>query len=112
MMEHLIRQTQPEGKIQQAQIRLLNGLQKRWKLYGPDLLHCYEISGLPPDNLKLESFFGRLRHHQRRISGRKSTASCLTSDKHKFFSLQPVCLNFSLKSERFPRIFTNAIVSA
>ena len=72
-MEDLIQKTQPDGKIQRAQIRLLNGLQKRWELYGPDLLHCYEIPGLPPDNLKLESFFGRLRRHQRRISGRKST---------------------------------------
>jgi len=72
-MDNLIQNTQPDGKVQQAQIRLLNGLQKRWELYGPDLLHCYEIPGLPPDNLKLESFFGRLRRHQRRVSGRKST---------------------------------------
>jgi len=72
-MEHLILKAQPDGKVQRAQIRLLNGLQKRWRLYGPDLLHCYVIPGLPPDNLKLESFFGRLRRHQRRISGRTST---------------------------------------
>ncbi len=36
-------------------------------------MHCYDIPGLPPDNLKLEALFGRLRCHQRRISGRKST---------------------------------------
>lgn len=72
-MDRLILNTQPDGKVQQAQIRLLNGLHKRWRLYGPDLLHCYDVPGLPPDNLKLESFFGRLRRHQRRISGRKST---------------------------------------
>lgn len=34
---------------------------------------CYDIPGLPPDNLQLESLFNRLRCHQRRISGRKST---------------------------------------
>ena len=45
----------------------------RWKLYGKDLLPCYDIPGLPPDNLQLESIFNRLRCHQRRISGRKST---------------------------------------
>jgi len=45
----------------------------RWKLYGKDLLPCYDILGLPPDNLQLESLFNRLRCHQRRISGRKST---------------------------------------
>jgi transposase InsO family protein len=76
-MEHLIQKAQPNGKIQRTQIRLLNGLQKRWEMYGPDLLHCYKIPGLPPDNLKLESFFGRLRRHQRRISGRKSTRELL-----------------------------------
>jgi hypothetical protein len=42
-------------------------------LYGQDLLPCYDIPGLPPDNLQLESLFNRLRGHQRRISGRKST---------------------------------------
>lgn len=76
-MERLIQKVQPEGKIQRAQIRFRNGLQKRWQLYGPDLLPCYEIPGLPPDNLKLESFFGRLRRHLRRISGRKSTRESL-----------------------------------
>ena len=37
------------------------------------MLHCYDIAGLPPDNLVLETLFGRLRRHQRRISGRQST---------------------------------------
>jgi hypothetical protein len=63
--------------VQTAQIRLLNALQKRWKLYSPELLYCYDISGLPQDNLKLESLFGRLRRHQRRISGRRSTRELL-----------------------------------
>lgn len=34
---------------------------------------CYDIPGLPADNLQLEAFFNRVRRHQRRISGRKST---------------------------------------
>jgi hypothetical protein len=54
-------------------LALYGGLRKRWELFGDDLLHCFEIPGLPPDNLKVESLFGRLRSHQRRISGRKST---------------------------------------
>ena len=33
----------------------------------------YDIPGLPADNLGMEALFGRLRSHQRRISGRKST---------------------------------------
>jgi hypothetical protein len=72
-METLLLQFQPDPKRQPVQTRLLNALQKRWRLYGQELLHCYAIPGLPPDNLQMESLFGRLRRHQRRISGRKST---------------------------------------
>jgi len=72
-MSLLIQNTQPVGKIQRGQIRLLDMLKRRWKLFGQELLPCYEITGLPQDNLKLESLFGNLRRSQRRISGRKST---------------------------------------
>ena len=72
-MEALIGQLHPTGKLQQAQRSLFSALKKRWKLYAQDLLPCYDIPGLPQDNLQLEALFGRLRHHQRRISGRKST---------------------------------------
>jgi hypothetical protein len=76
-MDKLIQEAHAVGRVQRAQIRLLSGLQKRWKLYGQELLYCYTIPGLPADNLKLESWFGRLRRHQRRISGRKSTQELL-----------------------------------
>ena len=69
----LIQETKPVGKITRAQIRLLRALKKRWELFGEELLFCYDVPGLPQDNLKLESLFGRMRCHQRRISGRKST---------------------------------------
>ena len=72
-MESLIQQFHPIGLRQQAQKDLISALEKRWKLYGPELLHCYDIPGLPQDNLQLEALFGRLRRHQRRISGRQST---------------------------------------
>lgn len=72
-MEDLIHQFCPTGKHQRAQIRLYNALKKRWGLYAQELLFCYDIPGLPQDNLQLEALFGSLRRHQRRISGRKST---------------------------------------
>ena len=72
-MEFLICQFHPTGKRQRAQIRLFNALQKRWKLFAQELLFGYDIPGLPQDNLQMEALFGRLRRHQRRISGRKST---------------------------------------
>ena len=72
-MADLQRAFQPDLKRKPAQAALHGAWQRTWKAYGPDLLHCYDIPGLPPDNLRLESLFGRLRRHQRRISGRKAT---------------------------------------
>ena len=72
-MEALLRSFQPDLKRRPAQAALHGAWHRTWEEYGPDLLPCYDIPGLPPDNLMLESLFGRLRRHQRRISGRKST---------------------------------------
>jgi hypothetical protein len=72
-IEDLLRAFQPDCKRRPAQAALYRAWHRLWKDSGPDWLHCYDIPGLPPDNLKLESLFGRLRGHQRRISGRKST---------------------------------------
>lgn len=72
-METFIGQFHPIGKLQQAQQSFISALRKRWKLSAQEWLYCYDIPGLPQDNLHLESLFGRLRRHQRRISGRKST---------------------------------------
>lgn len=69
----LIHETKPGGRVQKAQISLCDALSRRWNLYHQELLHCYDIPGLPQDNLKMERLFGCLRRHQRRISGRKST---------------------------------------
>lgn len=72
-MEELLQRFQPDPKYQRPQSALQHKLQHTWKRYGPDLLPTYDIPGLPPDNLQIESLFGRLRRHQRRVSGRKST---------------------------------------
>jgi len=39
------------------------------------LFVCYQVPGLPTTNNDLESFFGRLKTNQRRITGRKSVNS-------------------------------------
>jgi transposase InsO family protein len=72
-MEELLRTFESDARGQVVPLALYSGLRKRWDLFGDDLLHCFDIPGLPQDNLKVESLFGRLRCHQRRISGRKST---------------------------------------
>jgi len=38
--------------------------------YWPGLFHCYDIPGLPRTNNVLEHFFGSVRYHHRRASGR------------------------------------------
>lgn len=72
-MEELLEQFQPDPQQNPAQFALNKKLQRLWDKYGTNLLHCYDIPGLPPDNLKMEAMFSHLRRHQRRISGRKST---------------------------------------
>jgi len=72
-MDALLQSFKPDLKRRPAQAALYGAWHRTWNQYGPDLLHCYDVPGLPPDNLMLESLFGQLRRHQRRISGRKST---------------------------------------
>jgi hypothetical protein len=72
-MEELLRQFRPDFRRCPAQTALYQAWRRVWKNCGSELLHCYDFPGLPPDNLKLEALFGRLRRHQRRVSGRKST---------------------------------------
>lgn len=72
-MLELLQDFAADARGQVVPLRLYRGLRYRWKMFGADLLHCFEIPGLPPDNLKIEALFGRLRRHQRRISGQKST---------------------------------------
>lgn len=72
-LESLMQEFRPDFKYQPAQAALYRAWRRRWQAYGPELLHCYDIPGLPPDNLALETLFGRLRRHQRRISGHQST---------------------------------------
>ena len=72
-MQALLQELESASKNQAILRSLYNGLRKRWEMFGDDLLYCYDIPGLPQDNLMIKSLFGRLRSHQRRISGRKST---------------------------------------
>lgn len=72
-MEKLLAEFQPDFKRCPAQAALHGAWHRVWKKSGPDWLHCYDIPGLPQDNLQLEALFGRLRNHHRRVSGRQST---------------------------------------
>jgi len=72
-MEELWQQFRPDLKRQPAQAALYHAWHRLWESWGPHLLHCYDVPGLPADNLQLEGLFGKLRCRQRRISGRRST---------------------------------------
>jgi len=88
-MENSLKEFKPDFKSQPAQAALYNAWHHVWETCGPDLLHCYDIPGLPQDNLDMEAFFGQLRRNQRRISGRKSTTELRDFGQYRaFFSAQ------------------------
>jgi len=72
-LEALLTEFKPDLKRQPAQAALYRAWHRIWEDSGSSWLPCYDIHGLPPDNLALEAVFGRLRRHQRRVSGCKST---------------------------------------
>jgi len=72
-MERLLAEFRPDPKRQKAQAALQCAWYRVWHAWADDLLTCYDIPGLPADNLQLEAFFNHLRQHERRISGRAST---------------------------------------
>src|SRR5215211_1903173 len=72
-MDSLLAEFRPDPTRQPAQAALQCAWHRVWKAWANDLLTCYEIRGLPADNLQLETFFNRIRQHERRISGRAST---------------------------------------
>jgi hypothetical protein len=72
-MQVLWRQFRPDLKYQPVQAALHGAWRRLWWTWGPELLPCYDVPGLPPNNSQLEGLLGSLRRHQPRISGRKST---------------------------------------
>ena len=57
-MEELLQSFKPDLKRRPAQAALYAVWHRTWQEYGSDLLHCYDVPGLPPDNLMLEALFG------------------------------------------------------
>ena len=82
-MARLLREFKPDFKRQPAQAALYRAWHHVWDTVGPELVYCYDMPGLPPDNLQMEAFFGRLRRNQRRISGRKATTELRDFGQHQ-----------------------------
>jgi len=69
-MENLLAEMRAEqasvGTLQPAVAHFLKVSASYW----PGLFHCYDVPGLPRTNNILEQFFGSVRYHHRRASGR------------------------------------------
>src|SRR3954451_8208460 len=69
-MEDLLAEMRAEqvsvGTLQPAVAHFLKVSASYW----PGLFHCYDIDGLPRTNNGQEQFFGSVRYHHRRASGR------------------------------------------
>ena len=69
------------GDLQSAVAHFLKVTRSYWS----GLFHCYDVVGLPRTNNDLEHLFGRYRHLERRITGRKVV-------KRSFVLRGPLCL--------------------
>lgn len=80
-VQHQLRQllqTMTQGKATLEQLE--SGIEHFLKLtdsYWCGLFHCYDLEKLPKTNNELEQSFGQLRHHQRRVTGRKAAPASL-----------------------------------
>jgi hypothetical protein len=61
------------GPLAAAKKHFLKVTQSYW----PGLFWCYDVPGLPRTNNDLEQFFGSIRYHQRRATGRKQAGHAL-----------------------------------
>lgn len=69
-----------EQARQSGQEKLAEALEHFVKVsgsYEPGLFHCYDVMDLEPTNNDLEHVFGSMRHHERRVSGRKKGSASL-----------------------------------
>lgn len=75
------RQLLQEMRARKAEVgSLTSGIEHFLKVtqsYWSGLFHCYAIDGLPRTNNDLEQVFGQMRHHQRRVTGRKQAPASL-----------------------------------
>ena len=68
LLDVMARDREKAGALAPAIDRFLKVSRSYW----PGLFHCYSVEGVPRTNNDLEQFFGSCRHHERRVTGRKS----------------------------------------
>jgi hypothetical protein len=67
-LDHLEQEAAEHPADAEARAGIVKAVCHRW--WG--LFTCYQIANVPSSNNDLETFFKNMKHHQRRITGRKS----------------------------------------
>ncbi len=71
-VQQFLEDLEQEATAQPADAKIIAGIVKAVRHRWWGLFTCYQISNVPSSNNDLETFFRNLKHHQRRITGRKS----------------------------------------
>jgi len=69
--EQLLVKMEQAPTASEALTTMLTTFRKVTTSYWPGLFHCYDHADLPRTNNELEQYFGSVRYHERRASGRK-----------------------------------------
>ena len=67
-LDHLEQEAAEHPAAAEVSAGIVKAVRHRW--WG--LFTCYQITNVPSSNNDLETFFKNMKHHQRRITGRKS----------------------------------------
>jgi hypothetical protein len=71
-VKQFLERLEQEASEHPAEAKVIMGIVKAVRHRWWGLFTCYRISNVPSSNNDLESFFKDMKHHQRRITGRKS----------------------------------------
>jgi hypothetical protein len=71
-VKQFLDQLEHEATEQSADAEVMAGIVKAVRHRWWGLFTCYQIANVPSSNNDLETFFKDMKHHQRRITGRKS----------------------------------------
>lgn len=71
-VKQFLERLEQEAVEQPADAEVIAGIVKAVRHRWWGLFTCYQVSNVPSSNNDLETFFRDMKHHQRRITGRKS----------------------------------------
>lgn len=72
--EHLLNEMEQAPTSSETLARMLSTFRKVTRSYWTGLFHCYDQADLPRTNNALEQYFGSVRYHERRTTGRKQAS--------------------------------------